>query len=110
MQSVGRRSRGISLTKGKWINGVSSTRTQTAALVVLASLVHVAQSIEPSDLLVYQLGPASLRPQISASTEYNDNVFYQTRNTQADVIFGLTPGLRVLLGDELPDANHIVLD
>ena len=77
-------------------------------LLVLARLTSTtARGIEASDLLVFSKGPVSIRPQLTTFAIYNDNIYYRKTNVLGDTIIGLTPGVRILLGEDLPAANHI---
>jgi hypothetical protein len=87
--------------------GMKRGFTLMIAAVASASAIR---AVQPSDLLVYELGPVSVRPQLSGYSEFNDNVFYQEENTKSDVIFSLSPGVLFLVGDNLPEANHLSLD
>lgn len=100
--------RGAAALKAKPRKG--KLKRYAMSMAIAASAVKVCQAIEPSDLLAYELGPVSLRPQISGYTEFNDNVFYRERNAESDVIFGLSPGVTFVLGQNLPNENHVVLD
>lgn len=64
---------------------------------------------EPADILAYQMGPVSLRPQVTTFTEFNSNILYSERDAQSDVINGVSPGLRAVIGTDLPTVNHISL-
>ncbi len=62
--------------------------------------------IEASDVLVFGNQTFSLRPQFELLEQYNDNIFFARNNKTEDLITILVPGLRFLVGDDLPDANH----
>ena len=44
-----------------------------------------------------QRGPVTLTPSISVSEEYNDNLFFDNRNRQWDLITGLSPALTLFV-------------
>jgi hypothetical protein len=64
-------------------------------------------ALEPSDVLFYQFGPLSLKPQLSLSEVYNDNVFYLPNNAVDDFITTISPGLKLQLGKL--EKNYILL-
>lgn len=78
-------------------------------IATAVSTTQIASALEVSDVLAYSLGPVSLRPQVSAFSEFNDNIFFRQTNVESDLIFGISPGIRALMGDDLPDQNHISL-
>ena len=76
-----------------------------AATVAAAGVAH---ALEASDVLVFSYGSLSLRPQFEVDEQYNDNIFYSRFSTRkiADFITVLAPGVRLLIGEDLPQANH----
>lgn len=68
-----------------------------------------ALGLEASDVLVFSHGPVSLRPQFEIVEEFNDNIFYHETDRQSDFITTFAPGLKFLVGQDLPDENHIKL-
>src|SRR5437879_11786316 len=44
-----------------------------------------------------QRGPATVTPSIAVSEEYNDNLFFDNRNRQWDLITGLSPSLTLFV-------------
>ena len=81
-------------------------RTCGAALAAAAANVF---ALEPSDVLVFSHGPLSLRPQLGVSEQFNDNIFYSDIARRSDFITMISPGLKLLVGQDLPDQNHIKL-
>lgn len=81
-----------------------------SAILAICSATPNANALEPSDFLVFSKGPFSLRPQLYATTEYNDNVLYRKTNVVGDLINTISPGLRMLLGEDLPEANHVLFE
>lgn len=76
-----------------------------AAACGVAAFVPSSQALEPSDVLLFNLGPVSLRPQLNLDTQYNDNVFYRDVNKEADLVTMISPGLKAQIGSELPEEN-----
>lgn len=54
-------------------------------------------AIEPADVLIYSKEPFQLRPRISLSGSYNDNLFSQT-DGESDLITTISPGFNFQLG------------
>lgn len=65
------------------------------------------RALEASDVLVFSHGPMSLRPQFEIVEQFNDNIFYLERDKQFDFITTFAPGLKFLVGQDLPNENHI---
>lgn len=65
------------------------------------------RAIEPEKWLVYDLDPVVIRPRLSLSETYNDNIYYDD-DKEDDFITTVSPGLNFLLGRE--DASFINLD
>src|ERR1043165_6780961 len=84
-------------------------RSVLLAITGSASVISTS-ALEASDVMVFSKGPVSLRPHIGAFTEYNDNIFYRDTNIKGDLIFDLAPGIKLLVGENQPKANHILLD
>lgn len=58
-------------------------------------------AVQPEDILVYSVGPLRVRPQLSASAVYDDNVFYRTSSqAKGDFYSVAAPGLELELGSE----------
>jgi hypothetical protein len=70
-----------------------------------------AQALEASDVLVFSKGPVSLRPQLEVVEQFTDNVYYNspTIGRVSDFITILSPGLRIVAGQDLPTENHFVI-
>jgi hypothetical protein len=66
-------------------------------------------ALEPSDVLVFSHGPLSLRPQLGITEQFDSNVFYLDQNRESDFITTFAPGLKFLVGQDLPTENHIKL-
>ena len=68
----------------------------------LATAISCAtiSALEPEDFLVFRTGPFSLRPQLALSEQYNDNLFYQEKDTVQDFITIVSPGLKLELGKQ----------
>lgn len=81
-----------------------------AILLSLGGSVTAVSALEASDVMVYSLGPVSLRPHVGVFTEYNDNILYRDTNIKSDVIFDLAPGLKLQVGENKPTENHVFLD
>ena len=70
-------------------------------------------ALDASDVLVYSFGPLRVRPQITVSGRYDDNIFYQGRKSipgvrpEDDFITTISPGVNFQIGRM--EANHIVL-
>jgi predicted porin len=99
------------LHKNRGINGFAA-----GAAALAAAHMGAAHALEASDVLVFSRGPLSLRPQFSFVEQYNDNIYYSNGGggagsvgRQSDFITTLAPGLRVLVGEDLPEANHFTL-
>jgi hypothetical protein len=75
-----------------------------AAMFAAAAKTH---ALEASDVLVFSHGPLSLRPQLGITEQFDDNVFYLDKNTESDFITTIAPGLKFLVGQDLPTENHI---
>src|SRR3954464_4664531 len=65
------------------------------------------RAFEASDVLVFSHGPLSLRPQLGITEQFDDNIFYLDQNKQSDFVTTFAPGLKLLLGQDLPTENHI---
>src|SRR5687768_17935895 len=71
-----------------------------------------ALALDASDVLVYSLGPVRVRPQVTVSGKYDDNIFYQGDKSspgvtaEADFITLVSPGVNFQLGRL--EGNHIL--
>jgi hypothetical protein len=79
----------------------------SATLFSIIAGSAIAYGLEPSDVLVFSKGPVSLRPQLSVSSEFNDNILFREQNVDGDFIHVLSPGFDFLVGDDLPESNHV---
>lgn len=66
-------------------------------------------AVEASDVLVFSKGPLSLRPQFGLVEQFDDNIFYEDTDRDSDFITVVSPGLKLQLGQDLPNENHVVL-
>jgi hypothetical protein len=64
------------------------------------------EALEPEDVLLFQAGPLSLKPQLAISEIYNDNILY-SQDPVSDFVTSLSPGLKVQVGRM--EHNHIAL-
>jgi len=107
MQFLKGRSRRISRSKG-----IGGGRVGIGKWIVLAGIAAFGErgvaGLEPSDILVHQLGPVSIRPQLGVMTEFNDNILYREEDKDWDLINVISPGVRFLLGEDLPTANRLL--
>jgi hypothetical protein len=69
--------------------------------------VPVMQAIEPKELLLYSTGRFALKPQLTVSETFNDNIFYRNEGKVSDFITTLSPGLNFQVGSH--DYNFIDL-
>lgn len=69
------------------------------ALAGLSVAAPCAIALEPSDVLIFSKGPVSLRPQLSVSEVYNDNVYFRDENKRDDFITTVSPGFNLQVGD-----------
>jgi hypothetical protein len=76
-----------------------------------------ALAVDATDLLVYSIGPVHLKPQLGASAQFNDNIFYRpdkplpgfpNQPVESDYLAIVSPGINLQLGRR--DANHIFFD
>ncbi|MCF7708326.1 MAG: outer membrane beta-barrel protein [Verrucomicrobia bacterium] len=81
-----------------------------AAFAAGLSAACQAHALNAPDFLVYNIGPVYLRPHVSLSEIYNDNVLYRQRaqDRVSDLITTIKPGLNFFFGRE--DDNFITLD
>ena len=67
-----------------------------------------SMALEPRDLLLYNWGSVSLKPQLSVSETYNDNIFYgddEIVPKESDFVTIISPGLVLQLGSQ--DFNYL---
>lgn len=79
-----------------------------ALLLFLVLYSMRAAALEPENVLVFKTGPLSIRPQVAATEQYNDNIFYQANDELEDFITIISPGLKLQLGR--PAHNYVLLD
>lgn len=60
------------------------------------------QAIEPKEIFAYSLGPVTLRPRLTISEQYNDNILYRPSNfnPESDFVSTFSPGVTVTLGHQ----------
>ncbi len=60
------------------------------------------QAIEPKEIFAYSLGPVTLRPHLTVSEQYNDNILYRPSNfgPESDFVSTFSPGMTVTLGHQ----------
>ena len=72
-----------------------------------------ALALDASDVLVYSLGPVRVRPHVTVSGKYDDNIFYQGNKSppgvsaEDDFITIISPAVNFQLGRS--QGNHILL-
>jgi hypothetical protein len=81
----------------------------SVALSLTAS-TSVVSALEASDVMVYSIGPVSIRPHVGAYTEFNDNIFYRQTDLKGDLIVDFAPGLKLQVGENKRSENHIFID
>lgn len=77
------------------------------AMAAASTAMSHVSAIEPSDLLLYQVGPLALKPQFAVSETFNDNIFYSEQNENADLISSVSPGIALQVGRK--DFNYLDL-
>ena len=66
-------------------------------------------AVDATSLLVYSVGPLHVKPQLSLSERYDDNIFYRAGNAvEDDFVTVVSPGVNFQLGRR--DANYILFD
>jgi hypothetical protein len=83
------------------------SRTRHSALAGLALAGVSTMGIEPKDFLLFSKGSLALKPQLSVSEAFNDNIFYRNEDKVSDFITTLSPGLNLQYGSH--DYNFIDL-
>jgi hypothetical protein len=81
----------------------------TAGAATFASTAAVG-ALEASDWLVFSKGPVSLRPQFELVEQFTDNVYYLDRGRIADFVTIISPGVRIVAGQDMPKENHFILN
>lgn len=79
------------------------------AAALIAFKGYDAAALEASDVLLFEVGPLSIRPSAGVFTQYNDNIFLRNTQKEADVLFGIFPGVKFLVGSDIPDENKVSL-
>jgi hypothetical protein len=85
------------------------SRRSQCGLTIAAGLFAAgarALALDASDVLVYSLGPVRVRPQVTVSGKYEDNIFLQEVNAEADFITTISPAVNIQLGRA--QGNHIL--
>ena len=77
-----------------------------------------AWAMDASDILVYSIGPVHIKPRLTVSEQYDDNIFYRPSKVspffpsalpvEDDFITFISPGVTLQLGRK--EANHILFD
>ena len=84
------------------------TGTSTLGALLLATTLvgspGSAAALEPEDILIFQKGPLTVRPQLGLTEQFNDNIFYQHEDAIQDFISIVSPGLKLQLGR--PEHNY----
>ena len=92
------------------------SRRSQCRLTVVAGLFAAgarALALDASDVLVYSLGPVRVRPHVTVSGKYDDNIFYQGNKSppgvsaEDDFITIVSPAVNFQLGRS--QGNHILL-
>jgi len=76
-------------------------KVRPASVVVAAGFLFaptVGWAFEAKDLMAFSVGPFVLRPKLTVSETYNDNIFYDVQDEESAFITGVTPALEVRLG------------
>jgi hypothetical protein len=92
------------------------SRTGQCRLTIAAGIFAAgarALALDASDVLVYSFGPVRVRPHVTVSGMYDDNIFFQGNKSlpgvsaEADFITVVSPAVNLQLGRTL--GNHILL-
>lgn len=75
---------------------------------VVAAAPHRSLAIEAEDVLFFQKGPFSAKPQLGISEVYNSNIFYVSDDEVDDLISIISPGIKLQLGRV--EHNYLSLD
>ncbi len=71
--------------------------TSLGALLSL-SVCGNSHAMEASDLLVYDIGPLTLRPLLELNETFNNNILFRDKDIVGDFVTTVTPGLKLQLG------------
>ena len=82
----------------KWFQQRVVRHAYSLTTFVGITLGAAAKAMDASDLLVYDIGPLTLRPLFDLSETYNDNVFFRRNDLVSDFVTTVTPGIKLQLG------------
>jgi len=82
----------------KWFQQRVLRHAYSLTTFVGITLGGAAKAMDASDLLVYDIGPLTLRPLFDLSETYNDNVLFGGKNLVSDFVTTVTPGIKLQLG------------
>ena len=82
----------------KWFQQRVVRHAYSLTTFVGITLGGAAKAMDASDLLVYDIGPLTLRPLFDLSETYNDNVFFRRNGLVSDFVTTVTPGIKLQLG------------
>lgn len=87
------------------------SKTAASCLLLLCAdgVEASAASLDPKSLLLFSVGPVSIRPQLSAAQVYNDNIYYSDRTKVGDFQTIASPGVKLMVGREEPGFNFATL-
>ena len=82
----------------KWFQQRVVRHAYSLTTFVGITLGGAAKAMDASDLLVYDIGPLTLRPLFDLSETYNDNVLFGGKDLVSDFVTTVTPGIKLQLG------------
>ena len=82
----------------KWFQQRVVRHAYSLTTFVGITLGGAAKAMDASDLLVYDIGPLTLRPLFDLSETYNDNVLFRGKDLVSDFVTTVTPGIKLQLG------------
>ncbi|MBU6399686.1 MAG: hypothetical protein KGS61_05160, partial [Verrucomicrobia bacterium] len=82
-------------------------RRWVAVIAGVSAATGQVKAFDPADLMAFQAGPVEIKPHVSVSEQYSDNVFYMPSALQPrdDFITTIAPGLSLGMGKEDITAN-----
>ena len=87
-----------SFASRKWFQQRVVRHAYSLTTFVGITLGGAAKAMDASDLLVYDIGPLTLRPLFDLSETYNDNVLFRGKDLVSDFVTTVTPGIKLQLG------------
>lgn len=87
-----------SFASRKWFQQRVLRHAYSLTTFVGITLGGAAKAMDASDLLVYDIGPLTLRPLFDLSETYNDNVLFRGKDLVSDFVTTVTPGIKLQLG------------